>query len=153
MRHLRKLFRRDRHKPALSESDITVSRPTFSNSSRLTPTQPESDPKPTQPTSIIPNLPAVPRVPADIEDIRRQIWNEAYNTVKDDEPDTVDAYEKILSAQLAAGDVDPSADRNPINIIAENAEARQAQMKTLVGQGLDKTEKEARMKEKFNEGL
>ncbi|KAG8664370.1 uncharacterized protein FPOAC1_013708 [Fusarium poae] len=85
--------------------------------------------------------------------IRRQIWNEAYDKVKDDEPDTVDAYEKILSAQLAAGDADPSADRNPINIIAENAEARQAQMKTLVGQGLDKTEKEARMKEKFNEGL
>ncbi|PNP60635.1 hypothetical protein FNYG_14638 [Fusarium nygamai] len=153
MPRLRELFRRHRLESAPSKSDITISRPTSSNTSRLTPTQPESDPKATQPTSIIPNRPAVPRVPADIVDIRRQIWNEAYDKVKDDEPDTVDAYEKILSAQLAAGDADPSSDRNPINIIAENAEARQAQMKTLVGQGLDKTEKEAMIKEKFNEGL
>jgi hypothetical protein len=133
--------------------DIKISRPTSSNASRLTPTQPEPDPKLTQPTSIIPNRPAVQRIPADIEDIRRQIWNEAYEKVKGDEPDTVDAYEKILSAQLAAGDADPSADRNLINSIAKNAEARQAQMKTLVGQGLDKTEKEARIKEKFNKAL
>ncbi|GKU13444.1 unnamed protein product, partial [Fusarium langsethiae] len=144
------LFRRRRLVPA---PDIKISRPTSSNASRLTPTQPEPNPKLTQPTSIIPNRPAVQRIPADIEDIRRQIWNEAYDKVKDDEPDTVDAYEKILSAQLAAGDADPSADGNPINSIAENAEARQAQMKTLVGQGLDKTEKEARIKEKFNNEL
>jgi hypothetical protein len=144
------LFRRRRLVPA---PDIKISRPTSSNASRLTPTQPEPDPKLTQPTSIIPNRPAVQRIPADIEDIRRQIWNEAYDKVKGDEPDTVDAYEKILSAQLAAGDADPSADRNLINSIAKNAEARQAQMKTLVGQGLDKTEKEARIKEKFNKAL
>ncbi|KAM6508085.1 hypothetical protein FSOLCH5_013284 [Fusarium solani] len=146
-------FRRRQRRPASPESNSKTSRPTSSNSSRPTPTQPEPDLKPTQPTSIISNLPAVPCAPADIEDIRRQIWNEAYDKVKDDERDTVDAYEKILSAQLAAGDADPSADRNPTNIIAENAEARQVQMKTLVEQGLDKTKEEARIKEKFNEGL
>lgn len=133
--------------------DAGTSRPTSSNSSRLTPTRPEPDPIPTQPTSITPDPPAVPPVLAGIEDIRRQIWNEAYDKVKDDEPDAVDAYEKILSTQLAAGDTVPSADRNTTNVIRENAEARQAQMMTLVRKGLDKTEKEAKIKEEFKETI
>ncbi|EXL39405.1 hypothetical protein FOCG_17986 [Fusarium oxysporum f. sp. radicis-lycopersici 26381] len=125
-------------RPSSPKSDIGTSRPT---SSRPTPTQPEPDP------------PTVPPVPASIEDIRRQIWNEAYDKVKDDEPNTVDAYEMILSAQLAAGDAVPSADRDTTNVIGENAEARQAQMKTLVEKGRDKTEKEAKIKEKVKERI
>lgn len=56
-------------------------------------------------------------VSTDIEDLRRQIWNKAYEKAKADEPGVVNAYEKILSAQLAAGDGVPSADRNTTNVI------------------------------------
>lgn len=146
-------FGRRHRRPASPECDSGTSRPMSSDPSRPTQTQLEPDLELIQPTFVVSNLPAVACVPAQIEEIRRQIWNEAYEKAKDDKRDTVDAYEKIRLAQLAAGDAEPSTDRNATNIIEENAEARPAQMKTLVGQGLDKTEKEARIKERFNKGL
>ncbi|KPM43943.1 Vegetative incompatibility protein HET-E-1 [Neonectria ditissima] len=90
-------------------------------------------------------------VPASVEEIRHQIWNEAYDELKLDEPSVIEAYEKILSAQLAER-ANPGllADGN---IIGQDAGARQAQMKELVDIGLHKTEKASKTKEKINEGM
>ena len=135
--------------PALAspKSDIGTPLPKPPQSRRTPMASPEPDPTPTRPTSI------TPPVPSDIQDIRRQIWNEAYEKLKDDEADTVDAYERILSAELAPSEAVSSADRNTANIIREDPEARQGQMMILVEKGRDKTTKETKVKEKFKKGI
>lgn len=94
----------------------------------------------------------VPAPTAPKDPIRTRIWNSAYDKVKEDEPRLVEAYEKILSVQL--GDDNPAPlDGASTNAIKQDAGARQDQMKQLVDKGLEKTEREAKMKEKIKEGM
>ncbi|KAM5344207.1 hypothetical protein ACJ41O_012744 [Fusarium nematophilum] len=106
------------------------------------------------PPSIAPEPRAPPPAAADnIQEIRSRVWNDAYDKTKEDEPRIVEAYEKVLSAQLRAGECVPSADGNSTNVIGQDAQARKAQMKELVDRGLEKAEKEAKIKETIKDGM
>ncbi|KAL6901233.1 hypothetical protein GGI43DRAFT_371466 [Trichoderma evansii] len=75
------------------------------------------------------------------------IWNEAYDSLKAEEPKLVQAYEKILSIKLngdAAASVDLVSEKNIIQ--DGNASIRRAQMYQLVDNGLNKTTQEANIK-------
>ncbi|RTE82396.1 hypothetical protein BHE90_003097 [Fusarium euwallaceae] len=76
----------------------------------------------------------------------------AYDKVKEDEGRLVEAYEKILSTQLGGNDPAPR-DGGLINVIKQDADARQDQMKQLVDKGLEKTERASKIKEKVKEGM
>lgn len=69
------------------------------------------------------------------------IWNEAYDSLKVEEPKLVQAYEKILSIRL---NEDHESDKNIIQ--AQNASLRRAQMYQLIDNGLKKTAHEAIIK-------
>ncbi|KAI8653760.1 NACHT domain-containing protein [Fusarium sp. Ph1] len=104
------------------------------------------------PAPIIPEPQMSPAVMASKDPIRTRIWNSAYDKAKEDEPRLVEAYEKILSACL--GDADPAPlDGGSTNVIKQDADARQDQMRQLVEKGLEKIERGAKAKEKVKEGM
>jgi len=76
-----------------------------------------------------------------------RLWDTAYNSLRKDEHELVEDYEKILSHELA-----PTPSVSPVSVIQENVieqtdtETRRSQMRQLVNQGLAKTEQEARLK-------
>ncbi|KAF3076457.1 hypothetical protein CFAM422_001668 [Trichoderma lentiforme] len=80
------------------------------------------------------------------------IWNSAYDALKADEPKLVQAYEKILSLKLRnAVSLEPTTleptSVNTGNIIEkDNVLARRAQMHQLIDHGLNKTFREASIK-------
>jgi hypothetical protein len=87
------------------------------------------------------------------ESLQGQLWNQAYDALKDKEADLVEAYEKLLSHELSGGDRDSShIDERPTNLIAQtNSERRKSQMNQIVEAGLKKTEKEASIKSGLGE--
>lgn len=87
------------------------------------------------------------------ETLKGKLWNNAYDDLKDEEAELVEAYEKLLSRELSGGDRDSSySDDGPINVIAPtNSEERKLQMKQIVESGLKKTEKEASVKSGIEE--
>ena len=119
------------------------------------PAPPQPGPSSSVPAPITPESqvsPAVLVVTAPKDPIRTRIWNSAYDKVKEDEPRLVEAYEKILSAQL--GDDNPTPrDGASTNVINQDAGARQDQMKQLVDKGVEKTERETKVKEKIKEEM
>ncbi|KAK4070754.1 hypothetical protein Trihar35433_5221 [Trichoderma harzianum] len=79
------------------------------------------------------------------------IWNSAYDALKADEPKLVQAYEKILSLKLnqSAASIDPTISQEPSsvkNTIENNVLARREQMHQLIDNGLNKTFREASIK-------
>lgn len=80
-----------------------------------------------------------------------QLWNTAYDQLKQKEPKLVDAYETILS-QPFRGD---SLDHYPLNqqnsIEQTNVSKRRSQMDKLIQSGLARTEKEAKVKQSIGE--
>jgi N-terminal domain of NWD NACHT-NTPase len=64
-----------------------------------------------------------------------QLWDEAYDTLKHDEPKLFKLYESILSREL-----DSSKDAKG-NVIEQNREKRRSQMDYLLDTGLEKTAK------------
>ncbi|KAH6888553.1 hypothetical protein B0T10DRAFT_573325 [Thelonectria olida] len=126
--------------------------PQSSSSSSSSSPQPKApSAPPSQPRGGNPSANEGP--PASVEEIRGQIWNEAYDKLKEDEPSVVEAYEKILSVLLKTGGSPPVADGNTTNDIEQNAEARQAQMKALVEEGIERTKKEVNIKGKVEGGM
>lgn len=87
------------------------------------------------------------------ESLKGQLWNRAYDALKDEEAELVEAYEKLLSRELTGGSLDSSHnDESPTNVIAQtNSEARKLQMNQIVESGLKKTEKEASVKSGIEE--
>jgi len=78
------------------------------------------------------------------------LWDRAYDSLREDQPRLVEAYETALSCELAAiPTVSPTSNINvQQNLIEqENTETRQSQMKQLVDKGLAKTEHEAKIKQ------
>jgi hypothetical protein len=59
----------------------------------------------------------------------------------------VDAYEKILSRQLQDGPGSAVPESQPNTIARDDSNARRRQMTWLIHAGLDKTEREAKVKE------
>ena len=75
------------------------------------------------------------------------LWDRAYDSLREDQHGLVEAYEKVLSCELAK----PTASSVPTNqqnvIEQKDTETRRSQMRQLVDQGLAKTERGARSKQ------
>jgi hypothetical protein len=103
------------------------------------------------PTSTTPHAQAAPDPATFPPSLPARLWNQAYDQAKTSDSGTVDAYEKILSAQLneqytAALHLPLSADlASQQNEIAQDAGKRQMQMQQLVQNGLHRTEKDAKV--------
>ena len=72
------------------------------------------------------------------------IWDQAYDSLWEDDDKLVDAYEKILSTRASAIDLASKA-AEPQNTIDRNAEARREHMYKLIQDGLQKTTREAKI--------
>lgn len=67
-----------------------------------------------------------------------RLWNQAYDSLKADEAKLVKAYEDFLFDRF----------RNDVSSIPQTPKDRQSQMYELIQDGLGKTKKEAKMKQK-----
>ena len=76
-----------------------------------------------------------------------RLWDRAYDDLKREERGLVDAYEKILSRQLQGGPGSAVPESQPNTIAQSNLDARRRQMAQLIHAGLDKTAREAKVKE------
>ncbi|RYP50301.1 hypothetical protein DL768_004154 [Monosporascus sp. mg162] len=86
--------------------------------------------------------------------LRGTLWNQAYDKLKVKEPVLVDAYERILSRKLNRDEASLTALEPPRNEMEqENPEKRRSQMMQLIRLGLDKTEKEAAVKQGIDDGM
>lgn len=72
------------------------------------------------------------------------IWDQAYDSLREDDAKLVDAYEKILSSRPSAIDSASEA-TEPQNTIDRTPEARREQMHKLIQDGLQKTNREAKI--------
>lgn len=81
--------------------------------------------------------------------IQSQVWNEAYDELRKDEPGLADAYERILSGQIASSAPATEVEGLPENIIKSTA-GRQDQLKRLIEEGQARTERVATFKGKVN---
>lgn len=82
------------------------------------------------------------------------LWDRAYDSLKEDEKSLVDAYEKVLSSELAATTVTSQVSEPNRNLIAQgDPELRRAQMRQLVDKGLAKTEREANVKQGIGQAV
>ncbi|KAK6725305.1 hypothetical protein SNK04_004110 [Fusarium graminearum] len=106
------------------------------------------------PPSIPRTVPIVepPRVEKQPEDdternkLQEKLWNEAYNTLRDSDNKHIVKYEEILLSELKNDDPD-------ITSLGTSYEDRWQNMQRLVEIGLKKTEKEAKIYGKVNDGL
>ncbi|KAJ5116331.1 WD40 repeat-like protein [Penicillium angulare] len=72
----------------------------------------------------------------------QQLWDEAYESLKHDQPALLEGYEKILARELE------------VEIIEQNdSHTRRSQMRKIVQRGLDKTEKETRIKQNLGQAM
>ncbi|KAM5342879.1 hypothetical protein ACJ41O_013845 [Fusarium nematophilum] len=85
--------------------------------------------------------------------MQERLWNQAYDELKASEPKLVEAYEKILSAELHRNDPSYVTSERTDNEIARARDTRCRQMQQLVKEGLDRTQKEASIKRGIDEGL
>jgi hypothetical protein len=122
------------------------------------PTSPQRNPAAASPSTR--QLPAAPatdsagiQLSADVDDATAdlpvRLWDHAYNDFKREEPELVDAYEKILSRQLEDGPGSAVPASQPNTIAQNDRDARRRQMTQLIQAGLDKTEREAKAKERL----
>jgi hypothetical protein len=87
------------------------------------------------------------------QSLQERLWNQAYDELKINESDIVDAYERILSRELNGSDSSSTSLTAQKNEIAENTGGRWFQMKQVVQAGLERTEKEAAVKQRIEEGM
>ncbi|KAJ6028364.1 WD40 repeat-like protein [Penicillium herquei] len=93
-----------------------------------------------------------PRLPTQPE----SLWDEAYESLKKDQPDLLQAYENILARELDGGVERPSSFVNQHTgnaIEQDDFDARRSQMKQIVQRGLQKTEKEAKLKKTMGQPM
>jgi hypothetical protein len=88
-----------------------------------------------------------------LSSLQERLWNDAYDELKSSEPKLVAAYEQILSSILG-GDEIISTTREPAeNVIGATRETRSLQMQQVVRKGLDRTQKQASIKQGIDEGF
>ncbi|ODM23012.1 hypothetical protein SI65_00601 [Aspergillus cristatus] len=75
------------------------------------------------------------------------LWDKAYDSLKEDDPELVKAYEKVLSCELMTPTASPLSDIQQNRIEQKDTELRRSQMRQLVDWGLAKTEHEAKLKQ------
>ncbi|KAF4853322.1 Vegetative incompatibility protein HET-E-1 [Colletotrichum siamense] len=86
-----------------------------------------------------------------IEGLQESLWDRAYDNLKSHENELVEAYEKILSTKLQAGDSMPNVAAK--NDISTSSEIRREQMRQIVDAGLKKTEKTTDLQGKVNDAI
>ncbi|KAL6787103.1 quinon protein alcohol dehydrogenase-like superfamily [Trichoderma sp. SZMC 28012] len=97
---------------------------------------------PELPQTKEPNLETLPSNAAE------RLWDEAYDAIKHEDAKLVEGYERILSQYLQGHGSTTNSDTSPPNaIIAGNPDARRQQMNELIRTGLDKTAREAKVKD------
>jgi hypothetical protein len=104
-------------------------------------------------TSITPHALATPDPTAPPPGSPEQLWNQAYDQAKTTDSDTVDIYEKILSARLSQNDADSADLASQQNVIEQDADKRWKQMCQLVQDGLHRTEKDTNVKQRIEDGI
>lgn len=77
-----------------------------------------------------------------------ELWNRAYNKLKSEEPDIVEAYEKLLSVKLAEIDGVPGHETE--NLILTSPKERCDQMRKVAENELEKTERSTAIQERVN---
>ncbi|KAH6977632.1 hypothetical protein EDB80DRAFT_264764 [Ilyonectria destructans] len=118
-----------------------------SKAKRLLPAPPSPpQPTPSPPISTDSNTSPLPS-------LQERLWNQAYDELKAGEPKLVEAYERILSAELCRNDSTSVASRPTENEIGRSRDTRRHQMQQLVQAGLDRTQKQASIKRGIDEGL
>lgn len=105
-------------------------------------------PPPTSSTPATTPQPCSPPSEPSPASLQERLWSQAYDELKANRSEIVEAYEKFLSAELQTGG---SAMTN--NNIHPTSEGRQHQMKQLVWAGLQRTEKEAAVKQQIGDGI
>ncbi|OAQ57699.1 nacht and wd domain-containing protein [Pochonia chlamydosporia 170] len=90
------------------------------------------------------SLPDVAPSQTSLSSLQERLWNQAYDELKASEPKAVDAYETILSNELCPGN-------NMQNEIGKTPDTRCQQMQQLVHAGLNRTLKEASIKQGIGE--
>lgn len=93
--------------------------------------------------------------------LRERLWNDAYDQARIEDSETVEGYEKILSAQLRQEEADlldsshpNSTDKTtPGNEIEQDVEKRQKQMRQLVQNGSQRINKETDTKQSIQSGI
>jgi N-terminal domain of NWD NACHT-NTPase len=110
--------------------------------------EPASRLEPTPAPAPLPPLPAPAATSTDITTVSppERLWDRAYDSLKKEETALLQAYEKILSHKLH-DDGSGSAAESQSNTIAHDPDTRRGQMKLLIDAGLDKTAREAKVKE------
>lgn len=91
--------------------------------------------------------------------VRKSLWEEAYDTLKEDEASLVDAYEHLLSTNLNSmnSNSDQGSGHNANTLTTENhieqndTEKRRAQMALIIQVGLQRIEKEISVKKSIDE--
>ncbi|KAL6815158.1 quinon protein alcohol dehydrogenase-like superfamily [Trichoderma sp. SZMC 28015] len=97
---------------------------------------------PELPQTKEPNLETLPSNAAE------RLWDEAYDAIKHEDAKLVEGYERILSQYLQGHGSTTNSDTSPPNaIIAGSPDARRQQMNELIRTGLDKTAREAKVKD------
>jgi len=79
--------------------------------------------------------------------IQSEVWNEAYDALKEDEPGVVDAYERILSGQLKNNTPATEVKGYPENVL-KSATVRQDQLKSMIEEGQARTKRAEMVKGK-----
>ncbi|KAH6883570.1 NACHT domain-containing protein, partial [Thelonectria olida] len=85
-------------------------------------------------------------------ELQKRLWNQAYNELKVSQTKTVEAYEKILSGELHRNDSTATLGTKE-NEIGQTQETRWCQMKQLVQAGLERTRRQADIKQGIEDGL
>ncbi|KAL0933735.1 nwd1 protein [Colletotrichum truncatum] len=102
---------------------------------------PSSDPIPEASTPL--------QTPISTASLKERLWNQAYDELKSSELEIVEAYEKLLSAQLSEDHLTSTAVAD--NQIKPTSQGRWRQMERLVEAGLQKTSKDAATKQKISD--
>ncbi|KAH7020382.1 hypothetical protein EDB80DRAFT_887869 [Ilyonectria destructans] len=152
---MRKL--RDKARKLLTPSRKASPSPTVrATASQIPAAASDGDPS-LPPNEVLPPRDEVPLPPIDVppppEKVTRiqvEVFDQAYDEVKQDEPGVVEAYEKILSGQLSSDVAATDVEGDPDNVIGKTAAMRKDQMNRLVDEGRVRTEKVAAIKENIN---
>ncbi|GKU15022.1 unnamed protein product, partial [Fusarium langsethiae] len=120
--------------------------PKSSRSASPTSAQQATQPPPSPPTSTDAETSPLPG-------LQERLWNQAYDELKENEPELVEAYEKILSVKLHQknpSSVDCELTENDISKVRET---RSCQMQKLVKEGLVRTQNQESIKRGIGEVL
>lgn len=77
-----------------------------------------------------------------------EFWNRAYNELKSEEPEIVEAYEKLLSVKL--DDIDGLPNGETENLISTSPQERWDQMRKVAEDGLKKTQRSTAIQERVS---